>query len=626
MGAARFLLIIMFFFSGYSTHKIALLHNPSPQEKPVTQSLYRLLSNRYEVSLFETPHVQALIQLDHRDFEYLIVSDTFSRELIQKAQGRLNTPLIFVNIAPDSTTDALVIHCHSAAGSAFGDIGQLLERSHTAPILFHDSANADRARLEQIFYTQPLKIRETETADGLQQEVENAFSAQITHFRFLFSKENTEDFSDSPQLITTIHRGVTALAPSFPKIWKEKISDIPLISIRPDSVFTEHAAAFLIALTVEEKLPDNIHGIYIDNSIAALSYQAITHYTLREMPGNISRRLKQYLENPRAALPTWVTTQDIFGERLNVDTTPTPPSVHSEIPEISEEPTATSPYMIPKQIRSAIFTIITHPWYNIIVSILLAGTVLIIIILLITRSLHQRNRIAVLFPPKLKKAKISDSRGTKYLSKVLKKEGFTALFPGSLLSMQKLIQKRMPDVFFVDWRHKRAVAYMQKELKTYSLSSAETIVVFNIPERRKKEQENSFGMATTLLYSGLPARQELIQDMQTRNQSNEELSGKIKEEGLTSILPILETNKSTGCLVIEDDSPLSILYYDQGRIIHSEDRLGNTDLEAVFTGLSCRKGSFRFLSDKTALTQTMDLGAMEILLEHSRRTDESSQN
>ncbi|MGM0462636.1 MAG: DUF4388 domain-containing protein [Fibrobacterota bacterium] len=625
MGAARFLLIIILFISGYSTHKIALLHNPSPQEEPVTQGLYRLLSDRYGVSLFETPHVQALTALDHKDFDYLIVCDTFSRELIRKAQDRLNTSLIYVNINPDSSTQASVIHCHAAAGSAFGDIGHLLERSHTAPILFHDSANADRARLEQKFYTHPPQMKETETAHVLRQELKKAFSEHRTHFRFLFTKENTEEFSDTPQLFNTINRGVTALAPSFPKIWKEKISDIPLISIRPDSVFEEHAAAFFIALTVEEKLPDNLHGIYIDNSIAALSYQAITHYTLGGMPGNISRRLKQYLENPQAELPAWEKTQDLFGERLNFDTASSTPA-YSGIPEITEEPTPSSSPAMPEQIRTALFSIITHPWYNIIVSILLAGTVLIIIILLITRTLHQRNRIAVLFPPTLKKAKISDDRNSRYLKKVLKKEGFTTLFPGSLLSMQKLIQKRMPDVFLVDWRHKRAVAYMQKELKTYSLSSAETIVVFNIPERRKKEQENAFGMATTLLYSGLPAREELIQDMQTRNQSNEELSGKIKEEGLTSILPILETNKNTGCLVIEDDSPLSILYYDQGRIIHSEDRLGNTDLEAVFTGLSCRKGTFRFLSDKTALTQTMDLGAMEILLEHSRRTDESPQH
>ena len=101
------------------------------------------------------------------------------------------------------------------------------------------------------------------------------------------------------------------------------------------------------------------------------------------------------------------------------------------------------------------------------------------------------------------------------------------------------------------------------------------------------------------------------------------LEGDIAESNLPEVLQFIEIGKKTGCLQIEDTSPLGIIYFTEGRIVHAAAIDNISGREAVTYILGLQKGSFRFLLDKQPKVRDLDLSTLEVLMEWTKSEDEA---
>jgi hypothetical protein len=97
------------------------------------------------------------------------------------------------------------------------------------------------------------------------------------------------------------------------------------------------------------------------------------------------------------------------------------------------------------------------------------------------------------------------------------------------------------------------------------------------------------------------------------------------EDNLTAILQMIEGNMLTGCLVVEEDKPISVIYFRGGRVVYSVDKSGESGVKAIYNALSCRRGGFYFHLNRAAQNETLNLGTMEILMGWADQRDRFTQ-
>jgi len=99
-------------------------------------------------------------------------------------------------------------------------------------------------------------------------------------------------------------------------------------------------------------------------------------------------------------------------------------------------------------------------------------------------------------------------------------------------------------------------------------------------------------------------------------------SGELEQVSMPEICQLIEINRKTGVLSLQDGDRRGKLFFTEGRAIHAEyrDHLGD---EAALELLSCAKGSFRFYAREHANIQaTIKRPTTVLLMEAARRADE----
>ena len=99
--------------------------------------------------------------------------------------------------------------------------------------------------------------------------------------------------------------------------------------------------------------------------------------------------------------------------------------------------------------------------------------------------------------------------------------------------------------------------------------------------------------------------------------------GDIAESSISEVLEFIEMGKKTGCLQIESESPLGILFFQQGRIVHAAAVDGMRGRDAVNYALGLKAGNFKFLLDKQPKVRDVNLSTLEVLMEWSKAADEA---
>lgn len=213
------------------------------------------------------------------------------------------------------------------------------------------------------------------------------------------------------------------------------------------------------------------------------------------------------------------------------------------------------------------------------------------------------------------------------LKKILKSLDTLLYTTESVLMLRKRVSNYMPDLLIVDFRISKNIAStIEKIFVNYRLSSATTILFYNCPDGESLKNDYNFNESDVHVIPHVPTADILHKlckpEPEVKNDNKEYLSGVIHDNSLPDMLQFLGSSSKTGCLVVEDENPLGVIFVNNGVIISAILRNGTKGIAAIYTLLNCKSGSFYFKLNKHPKEQELHLPVMAALMQWSTEKDE----
>lgn len=617
-GLTLFLIILILSVPSFADKRITILKN-GEEGYDITTHLKELLSNRFDVKIYTIKEASAFEKVGALEADLTIFASPAVGELYRTYSGAVPiSPILALDNKPFAEKGIRNVARVQAAPDALKELSRLYKIDISRVGVLYDASRRSEAQSEILFLekggykVKSYDLPEVVEVNAIQTGFNRFAQGNYTHYRILLNSVNSNTIKKNQQLNSFVQEQVSTIIVDDSDDWSTDFPDNGVISVRENYLFTASTLALIATTQLEGGLPKDLKTIYVNSTISSLSIGKVQHYTLGDCGRSAVGAIKIMLSGVDREMK-WKDVEEFLGSCIGVT------YEGKEKVVFTHRETALS-----NSFLSVLSRIMAHPYYAYGISLLLVLVILAVIFYKVMKQIRDRKLIdssVLFFPQDLKKLKIVSGDKRILLSKIFSKNGYMPIYTSSTILMQKLIRQYMPDIFVIDWRESNAVNYLRKELSGYSLSSAETVIVFNVPRDKEAEMKTAFGRAVTLCFAEIPDMSELLESLNKKGGSEAEISGRIRKDSLTSMLQVLETQKSSGCLVIEDDSPLSVIYYQAGVIIHAEDRVGNRGEEAIYTGLRCKRGRFFFLNDRPAPTQTTSFNSMEILLSFAERSD-----
>lgn len=615
---AVLLLILCCVLTAYAAKNITILKT-GEEGYDISLQLKELLSNRFEVKVYTIKEPDAFDNVAELNSDLVLFTSPEVGDLFRAYGSSIgSTAILALDNGSFSQQGVRTIARIQAAPDALKELSRLNKSDIKRVGVLYDETHKEAAKSEILFLEKGgYKVTSYDLPDvvdvGAIKAGFNTFSkGNYTHYRILLNGVNRNTIMKNPQLHRFIEEQVSTIIVNDDNDWSVDFPETGIITVRENYQFTASAMALIATTQLEGGLPKDLKTIYINTTISALSMGKVQHYTLGDCGRSAVGAIKIMLGGVDRTME-WKDVDEFLGNYIGV--------VYKGKKRVVFSHRET---VFGNSFIAFIAKVMAHPYYAYGISLLLILVVAAVIFYKVMKSIRDRKLIdssVLFFPQDLKRLKIESGDKKILLSKVFSKNGYMPIYTSSTIMMQKLIRHYMPDIFVIDWRESNAVNYLRKELSGYSLSSAETVIIFNVPQERVAEMKTAFGRAVTLCFEDVPDMVDLIESLNKKGGSEAEISGRIRKDSLTSMLQVLESQRSSGCLVVEDDSPLSVIYYQNGVIVHAEDRVGNRGEEAIYTGLRCKRGRFFFLNDRPAPTQTTSFNSMEILLSFAERSD-----
>lgn len=286
-------------------------------------------------------------------------------------------------------------------------------------------------------------------------------------------------------------------------------------------------------------------------------------------------------------------------------------------------------------------TILTTPWFMWGTGVFAIASFLIIVITMVRvrrrriRRLHYRS--ALLLSRKSAELFMINDNGKKVsFKKYLLDSGTILVALKSPAKLQRRMAHHMPDIIVVDWRiAETVVGLLKRQLSTYRLSSATTVLFYHVPEKELYQLQEGFGDAAIHVFNHEPSQQNISMILagQTPSYNNSRsstsetlettsyLAGMIQGTSLEDVLQLIESGRKNGCLVVETEDPFAALFFKNGVIVYAATKDGTLGADAIFNMLTLNEGSFYFMLDREAPKETLSLSAMAVLMEWSARQD-----
>ena len=216
------------------------------------------------------------------------------------------------------------------------------------------------------------------------------------------------------------------------------------------------------------------------------------------------------------------------------------------------------------------------------------------------------------------------------LDKHLASIGFSITTAHKLNKAQKVIDKQQLDAVFIDWNISDDIPGTVEILFTaLEQKNLPLAVFFNVP------RTTEIPLIPVLLrahHLGASFSDHDISNLLTPTMLSNAgqkagaasaLEGDIAEGNLPEILEFIEIGKKTGALALETDSPVGVLYFTDGRVVHAAAANGVFGRDAINTLLNLKQGKFRFLLDKEPKIKDLNLSTIEVLMEWTKTEDEA---
>jgi hypothetical protein len=217
----------------------------------------------------------------------------------------------------------------------------------------------------------------------------------------------------------------------------------------------------------------------------------------------------------------------------------------------------------------------------------------------------------------------------KYLSAIGSAVKSVHVLPGA----QKIIAKTPPDVVFIDWNISDDIPGTVEVLFAgFDEKKLPLAIFYNVPDVSEASLIPVMLRAYHLgrSFSDHEVSKLITPAMLSRTSQKSSaasaLEGNIAEGNLPEIMQFIEIGKKTGCLLIETEAPLGMIYFAQGRIIHAVAANNVTGRDAINILLYLKEGKFKFLLNKEPKTSDLNLSTLEVLMDWSKNEDEAHRN
>jgi hypothetical protein len=220
------------------------------------------------------------------------------------------------------------------------------------------------------------------------------------------------------------------------------------------------------------------------------------------------------------------------------------------------------------------------------------------------------------------------------LSKHLKKSGFKIIVSKNLNQINDQLLFNLPELICVDWQLDSDIQMQFYKILKEQMLSAEFILIFyNVPDSAKTIigyfEDRTFYLNTEFAISDLNKILSIVKkrsrvQKQSDDKVNPQLEGGIVGDSLSEIFQLMDINKKTGCIVVENDHPVGTVFFEDGFITYA---ISNTQVaeQAVFEILALKTGRFHFIPGKKPLSRQMQASVVGLLMAQAQCTDESSE-
>lgn len=189
-----------------------------------------------------------------------------------------------------------------------------------------------------------------------------------------------------------------------------------------------------------------------------------------------------------------------------------------------------------------------------------------------------------------------------------------------------------PDVLMVDWKFSPTIEQeIGVMLSSKTSISNIPVIFFNVPDsvRMERTRQHSnvyyldisftdqelFKLITPQIVAGHKAR--IIR----KSVQSSAMEGEISEGSLNAVLQFVEIGKKTGCLLVDDETPFGLIYFEKGIITYAATQ-NNKAREAVEEILALKIGYFRFAAGRRSMEKNCSLPVMPVLMEFAHKNDE----
>ena len=189
-----------------------------------------------------------------------------------------------------------------------------------------------------------------------------------------------------------------------------------------------------------------------------------------------------------------------------------------------------------------------------------------------------------------------------------------------------------PDVLMVDWRFSPTI-----EQDIFAMLNSKTsisnipVIFYNVPDSVRMVKTRQFSNVYYLdisftdqeLFKLITPQIAAGNKPQIIRKSVQEsaMEGEIQGEGLNAVLQFVEIGKKTGCLLVDDEKPFGLIYFEKGVITYAASE-NHKAKEAVREILAMKKGYFRFAAGKRSMESNCNLAVMPVLMEFAQIDDE----
>ncbi|NLG16172.1 MAG: DUF4388 domain-containing protein [Fibrobacter sp.] len=223
---------------------------------------------------------------------------------------------------------------------------------------------------------------------------------------------------------------------------------------------------------------------------------------------------------------------------------------------------------------------------------------------------------------------------TTTLEKCFLEAGFKLTVIKDLPSLRNCLTQLIPDVVMVDTQFDRSVLPTIERLFSQIPGSDKILfIVYNTIDPSAMQPSR---VLPSMVYLGSSFTDREIfklvtphllavnsQNIQKSIQSSA-LEGNIADGNLIEVLQYIEIGSKTGCILIEAEKPVALIYFNNGRIIFAATSNGIMGRDAIYSVLNLKEGNFRFLVDRKPKSSNVNLSTLEVLMEWTKAVDEAT--